>query len=67
MIKNLYWSSCKVPLFLSDYNETVIFSTDFQKNTQKSNLMKIRPLGAELFQAEDGQTDRHGEANNRSP
>ena len=27
-----------------------------------SNSMKIRPMGAEFFQA-DGQTDRHDEAN----
>jgi hypothetical protein len=28
----------------------------FSKNTQSSNLIKIRPVGAELFRA-DGQTD----------
>jgi hypothetical protein len=32
------------------------FSTDFYKNIQISNFMKIRPVGAQLFQ-EDGQTD----------
>jgi len=31
MIKNLYWSSCKVLLFLSDFNENLIFLTDFRK------------------------------------
>jgi len=31
MIKNVYWASCKVPLFLSDFNETCIFSTVFRK------------------------------------
>jgi hypothetical protein len=31
--------------------------TDFQKNTQTSNFMKIRPEGDELFQP-DGRTDR---------
>jgi len=30
----------------------------FSKNTQMPNLMKIRPVGAELFHA-DGQMDRH--------
>jgi hypothetical protein len=37
----------KYPLFLSDYNQTLILLTD---------LMKIHPLGAELFHA-DGWTD----------
>jgi len=42
---------------LSDFNETLIFSIDFSKNPQTSDLMKIRPVGAELFLA-DGQTWR---------
>jgi len=31
-------------------------STDFRKNIQMSNFMKIRPMGAELFHA-DGQAN----------
>ena len=47
----------KVPFILfSDFNETRILSTDFFKNTQISNFMKSRPVGAELFDA-DGRTD----------
>ena len=54
----------RYPLFLSDFNETWIFLDRFSKNTQVSNLIKIRPVGAELFH-EDGQTGRHDEANSR--
>jgi hypothetical protein len=35
-----------------------------EKNTPKSNLMKIRPAGAELFRA-GGRTHRHDEADSR--
>jgi hypothetical protein len=60
----------KYPLFLSDFNETWIFPDKFSKNNKIQNLMKIRPVGAELFHA-DGRTDRqtytdrHDEANSR--
>ena len=54
----------KYPLFLFDFNETWIISTDFEKNVQISNLMKIRPVGVELFHV-DRQTDRHDEGNSR--
>jgi hypothetical protein len=43
----------KVPVILVRF--FFILSTDFSKYTQVSNLMKIRPVGAELFHA-DGQT-----------
>jgi len=46
----------KYPLFLSDFNVTGIFQTDFQKNTQISNFVKIRLVGTELFHA-DGRRD----------
>jgi len=32
VIKNAYWSPCKVPLFLSDFNENLNFATDFGKH-----------------------------------
>jgi len=38
------------------------FLDRFSKNTQISDFMKIRLVGAELFHA-DRQTERHGEAN----
>jgi hypothetical protein len=44
----------KYPLFTSDINDTLIFSTE--KSAQIANLMKTRPVRAELFHA-DGQTD----------
>ena len=40
----------------------------FSKNTQISSLMKICPVGAELFQADEqmnGHSDRHEEASSR--
>jgi len=67
MIKNLYRSSYKVPAFLSDFNETC-FLDSVSKNTQMSNFVKIRPVGAELFHADrrtDGRTDTHEEVNSR--
>jgi hypothetical protein len=42
----------KYPLFLSDFNETWIFPTDFIKIPHILNFMKIRPLGADLFHAD---------------
>jgi len=42
----------KYPLFLSDFNDTLIFSTGFQKYLQFSNFMEVRPAGAELFHAD---------------
>ena len=46
----------KCPLFLSDFNETWIVSTNLRKNIEKSNFVKTRPVGTELFH-EDGQID----------
>ena len=45
----------KYQLFLLDFTETWVFSTVFRK-TLRYHLIKIRPVGAELFHA-NGQTD----------
>jgi len=42
------------PLYVSDFNGTGIFVTDFRKPLI-TNFKKIRPDGAELFRT-DGQT-----------
>ena len=51
-------------LFLSDFNETGVFLTDFRKkeSAQILTFMKIRPVRGQLFRA-DRQTDRNDEAN----
>ena len=46
----------KYRLLLPDFNKTPIILKDIRKNTQISNFMKIRPVGAELSHA-DGRTD----------
>jgi hypothetical protein len=46
----------KYPLFMSDFNENWILWTDTRKKDQKSDLIKIRPIGAEQFNA-DGRIE----------
>jgi len=56
MIKTNIDTRVKYHLFLSNFNETWFFSDRLSRNTQISNCMQIRPVGAELYHA-DGQTD----------
>jgi hypothetical protein len=61
IVVNVRTSSRKSPLFLSVFNHTWIFSTDFRK------ILKFHEnpsVGAELFHA-DGQTGRYEKANSR--
>ena len=48
----------KCPVLLYDDHKNCIFVTDFRKILVKKNLMKIRPVGFELFHA-DGRTGGH--------
>jgi hypothetical protein len=66
MIKNVQWSSCKVPFILVRLSRNLNFLDRFFKNLRISNFMKLPPVAAELFNADertDGQKDRHDEAN----
>jgi len=52
-VTTVHRSSRKMPIFLSDFNQTRIFSTYFEKSSIW-NSIKSRPVEAELFHA-----DRH--------
>jgi hypothetical protein len=54
-IKNMYWSSCNVPLILVRFEWNLNFLDRLLKSTRMSNLMKIRP-GDRIVHA-DGRTD----------
>ena len=47
----------KYSLFSSDFNEDWNFLDKFSENTQISDFMKIRLVGSELFDTDEGQTD----------
>jgi hypothetical protein len=52
----------KYPLFLSNFNETSVPSIDFQK-TELSNFMKIHPVAAKSFHADEQTEKNMAEAN----
>jgi hypothetical protein len=47
MIKNVYWSACKLSVLLVLLQRILKFLDRFSKNTQIYNYMTISPLGAE--------------------
>jgi len=49
-----FYVNCR--LFLSDFSEICIFFDRLSKNTDMSNFTKIRPVGPQLFHA-DERTD----------
>ena len=60
MIKNVYWSSRKVPVILARFSWSFNFLGGFSTNHRISNFVKIRPVGAELLHADrrtDGRTN----------
>jgi hypothetical protein len=54
MMKNVNWYSCKVPVILVKFSWKFNFLDRLSKNTPISYFIKIRPVAAELFNA-DGQ------------
>jgi hypothetical protein len=56
IIKNAHRLHVKKQLLLSDFKETNFRDRFSEKNPQTSNSVKIRPVGAGLFNV-DGQTD----------
>ena len=53
---NVQRSSCRVPVIMDRFYWNSNILDRFSKNIQISNVMEIRPVGAELFHAE-GRTD----------
>jgi hypothetical protein len=60
MIKNIYWSSYNVSVFLLDFNETGIFSINFQKYLN-IKFHEDPSIGSRVVPC--GWKERHDEAN----
>ena len=58
VIITVYRSVCTVPVLLSDFDETLVFST-VSRNIKTLNLLEIFPVGAYIVHgAIEGQTER---------
>jgi hypothetical protein len=64
IVINEHKSSYEVPVIVVRFQPNLNFLNRISKNPPISNLMKIYPVGADLFHM-DGQTERHDEANSR--
>jgi hypothetical protein len=51
VIINVRMSSCKLTVTLVGFSSNLNFLDRFSRNSQISNLIKIRPVGTDLFQA----------------
>jgi hypothetical protein len=66
IIINVHKSSCKVPLFLSDFNKTRIFSENFREVLKYQILWKSVQWEPNCSTWTEGRMDRYDEANSRS-
>ena len=65
VIKNVYWSLCKVPVIPARFSGNLKFLDKFSKNTHISNLMNENPSSGSRV-VPGGGTDRRVEANSFS-
>ena len=54
---DIHWTLCKVTAILVRFWWNLKFHDRLSKSTQISSIMKIRPVGAELFHTESRRTD----------